>query len=138
MQIIERQINKDELDRIYDDFKAIEKKDNLPDPKTQRLELVAHEGNEVIGYVSGLTNHRWFYLTDLWVSERYRRKGLGSDLLVRIEDKARSIGMEHIYTWTSGFTNPIFYEKHGYKTFTIFEDFFEVKGYHHIGYRKDL
>ena len=52
--------------------------------------------------------------------------------------KVKSIGTEHIYLWTSGFINPKFYEKHGYKVFTVFEDFFEAEGYHHIGYRKDF
>jgi GNAT superfamily N-acetyltransferase len=74
----------------------------------------------------------------MWVHEDYRRQGLGTKLLSMLEDVVKAIGMEHIYTWTSGFVNPIFYEKQGYHKFTIFEDFFEVKGYHHIGYRKDF
>jgi len=63
---------------------------------------------------------------------------LGTKLLRMLEDKVKSIGTEHIYTWTSGFVNPIFYERQGYQAFAVFEDFFEVKGYHHIGYRKDI
>ena len=30
------------------------------------------------------------------------------------------------------------YRRQGYQAFAVFEDFFEVKGYHHIGYRKDI
>ena len=92
----------------------------------------------VIGFVSGLTNHKWFYLTDLWVHEDYRRQGLGSKLIIMLENKIKIIGIEHIYTWTNGFTNPKFYEKHGYKVFTVFENFYEIEGYHHIGFRKDF
>lgn len=138
MKITDRNITKAELDFIYEDFKKIEKQDGIPDANTKRYEYLAEENNIVIGYVSGLTNHKWFYLTDLWVHEDYRRNKLGTKLLTMMESKVQSIGIKHIYTWTSGFKNPIFYEKLGYKPFTIFTDFFEVKGYHHIGYRKDL
>jgi N-acetylglutamate synthase-like GNAT family acetyltransferase len=138
MIINNRSITKDELNEIYDDFKRIEKQDGVPDPNTNRYEYIAEENDKVVGYVSGLTNHKWFYLTDLWIHEGYRRRGWGTTLLIMLEDKVRSIGIKHIYTWTSGFINPVFYEKHGYKVFTIFEDFFEVAGYHQIGYQKNL
>lgn len=138
MKITDRNISKEELDKIYDDFKKIEKQDGITDANTKRYEYLAEENNKIIGYVSGLTNHKWFYLSDLWIHEDYRRKGLGTKLLLMLEIKVRSFGINHIYTWTSGFINPKFYEKQGYKFFTIFEDFFEVKGYHQIGYRKDL
>ena len=88
---------------------------------------------------SGLTNHKWFYLSDLWVHEDYRRQGLGANLLTLLEDKIKSIGVEHVYTWTTGYnSNEIFYEKQGYKQCLIFEDFFEVNSGHHICLRKDF
>lgn len=138
MRITDRDITKNELDNIYNDFKKIELQDGVPDTEQKRYQFIAEEDSIIIGFASGLTNHKWFYLTDLWVHENYRRQGLGSKLLKMLEDKVKSIGMEHIYTWTSGFINPKFYEKQGYKAFTVFEDFFEIKGYHHIGYRKDF
>jgi len=138
MQITNREITKPELDAIYEDFRRIELQDGVPDAKRQRLQCLAEEGGAVIGFASGLTNHRWFYLTDMWVRENHRRQGLGSKLLSMLEEEAKSIGMEHIYTWTSGLINPLFYEKLGYRAFTVFEDFYEIAGYHHIGYRKDF
>ena len=138
MIITDRDITKQELKDIYDDFKKIELQDGVPDVEQVRHNIVAEENGIVIGFASGLTNHKWFYLSDMWVHENYRRQGLGSKLLKMLEDKVKSTGIEHIYTWTSGFINPHFYEKQGYKVFTVFEDFFEVKGYHHIGYRKNF
>ena len=82
--------------------------------------------------------HKWFYLTDLWVEESRRRKGLGTKLLCMIEQKALSVGMEHIYLWTAGSINSQFYEKNGYERFTVFENKYEVEGYHQFGYRKNL
>ena len=138
MKITDREISKIELDGIYEDFKKIESSDGVPNFTQQRYQYVAEENNLVIGFVSGLSNHKWFYLSDLWVHEKFRRQGLGTKLLRMLEDKIKSLGIEHIYTWTSGFNNPKFYEKQGYKIFTVFENFFEVEGYHQIGFRKDL
>ena len=138
MKFTDREITKKELDDIYDDFKKIDIQDGVPDSKQERYQFIVEENDQIIGFASGLTNHKWFYLTDLWIHEKYRRKGLGTKILSRLEEKVESIGIKHIYTWTSGFINPIFYEKQNYKVFTIFEDFFEIKGHHYIGYRKDF
>jgi len=138
VQIKERKVSKSELDRIYEDFTKIEIADGIPQRKTERYEFTAEENGSVIGYVSGITEHKWFYLTDLWVDETFRRHGLGSKLLKLIEQKAAGAGMEHIYLWTAGLINPIFYEKHGYTKFAVLEDKFEIPGYHQIGFRKDL
>jgi len=138
MIITDRDISKEELTGIYDDFKEIEIQDNVPPNNQRRYQFIAEENDIIIGFASGLTNHKWFYLSDMWVHTDYRRQGLGGKLLAMLEEKVKSIGMEYIWTWTTGFINPKFYESQGYKVFTIFEDFCEVKGYHQIGYRKDL
>jgi len=138
MTITTRDITKQELADIYADFKKIEQLDGVPDLPQVRHQFVAEEAGQVIGFASGLTNHKWFCLTDLWVHEDFRRQGLGAKLLRMLEKKIQAIGIEHVYLWTSGFINPLFYENQGYRVFTVFEDFFEVEGYHHIGYRKDL
>ena len=138
MVITDRDITKQELQDIYNDFKKIEKQDGIPDSPQVRYQFVAEDNGIVVGFASGLTNHKWFYLTDMWVHEDYRRQGLGAKLLMMLENQIKSIGTEHIYTWTTGYINPKFYESQGYKAFTVFEDFCGVEGYHKIGYRKDL
>lgn len=138
MKITEREITQEELQAIYDDFTKIEIRDGVPQTPVVRYQFTAEENGAVIGFVSGLTEHKWFYLSDLWVEEAHRGQGLGSDLLHRMEEKAREIGMEHVYTWTTGPENMRFYEKRGYRAFTVFEDFCEVPGYHRAGYRKKL
>jgi GNAT superfamily N-acetyltransferase len=138
MEITARDITKEELNYIYNDFKTIEIRDGIPQCNQIRYQYLLEEDGQIIGFASGLTNHKWFYLTDLWVHENHRRKGLGAKLLKMLEDKVIAIGIEHIYTWTSGFINPKFYESQGYKVFTIFENFYEIEGYNQIGYRKDF
>ena len=139
MKITDREITKKELQDIYDDFKKIERQDGILESEEKRYSFIAEENDIVIGFASGLTNYqKWFYLSDLWVHEDNRRHGLGAKLLKMLEEKIKTIGIEHIYTWTTGFINPKFYEKQGYKVFTIFEDFCGVKGYQRTGYRKDF
>ena len=138
MIITDREITKEELEKIYDDFTRMEIADGVPQAERKRFSYTAEENDMVVGFASGLTNHKWFYLSDMWVHEDYRRQGLGTKLLGLLEDKTKTAGIKHIYTWTHGFTNPHFYKKQGYQIFTVFEDFFEIKGYHHTGFRKDL
>lgn len=138
MTITERDISKQELDMIYDDFKAIEASEGIPYQPSVRYQFIAEENGSIIGYVSGLTEHKWFYLTDLWVDASHRRKGLGSKLLCMIEEKAADAGLEHIYLWTAGPVNPLFYESLGYTLFAVLENKFGIEGYHQSGYRKAL
>ena len=139
MTITDRDITKQELQDIYEDFKKIDLQDGIPDAPQKRYQFVAEVNGTVIGFVSGLTNYKkWFYLSDMWVHEDFRRQGLGTRLLKMLEDKIMAVGVEHIYTWTTGSINQSFYEKQDYLVFTVFEDFYDVKGYHRFGYRKDL
>ena len=123
---------------IYDDFRELDSGYGIPFRPSVRYQFTAEEDGRVIGYVSGITEHKWFYLTDLWVSADHRRKGLGSQLLELMEKKALSVGAEHIYLWTAGPVNPLFYEKHGYTCFAVLENKFGVEGYHQTGFRKAL
>lgn len=138
MKITDRAITQDELQMIYDDFIKIELRDGIPQTSVERYQFTAEENGTVKGFVSGLTEHKWFYLSDLWVAEAYRGHGLGTELLCRMEEKAKVVGMTQIYTWTTGPRNMRFYEKCGYQRFVVFENFCEVPGYHRVGYKKDL
>lgn len=134
----EREITPGELESIYDDFRRTELADGIPQRKSERFQFLLEDGERVAGYVSGITEHKWFYLTDLWIEAPLRRQGHGTRLLGMIERKAKEAGMEHIYLWTAGPANSRFYEANGYTPFTVLENKFEVEGYHQTGYRKDL
>jgi len=138
MNIVDREITKEELQAIYDDFKKIEIQDGLSQDESKRYNVVAEENGAVVGFASGLTQYEWFHLTDLWVHENHRRQGLGAKILKMLEDKIKPAGMRHVYTWTTGFINPKFYESQGYKAFTVFENYCGREGYHKVGYRKDF
>ena len=53
----------------------------------------------------------------LWVHERLRGRGVGSELLTRIEQDGASLGCTTVTTDTFSFQAPEFYRKHGYEVF---------------------
>jgi len=139
MKITDREVTKQELKEIYEDFKKIDIQYGVPQVEKTRHNVTADENGMVVGMASGLTNHKWFYLSDLWIHEDYRGQGLGAKLLAMLEDKIKAIGIKHIYTWTTGYnSNEIFYQKQGYRQCLLFEDLFEIKDGHHICLRKDF
>lgn len=111
MEIIKRETSSEERSRILRDFDQILARDGVPRYDGKRYSFVAEENGKLIGYASGLKEHLWLYLTDLWVEESRRRQGTGTALLNRMEATAREEGLRHVYLWTSGFINPFFYEK---------------------------
>ena len=57
----------------------------------------------------------------LYVEEKHRGRGYGSQLLERIEQQARAAGAKRIFLNTFSFQAPAFYEKHGYQLFAKLE-----------------
>ncbi len=136
--ISNRELAEGERAQILSDFDQILMLDGVPKNNFMRFYLVADEDGQMIGFVSGLKEHKWLFLTDMWVEKTHRGKGIGSYLLKCFEEKIQKEGIQHIYLWTYGPSNPKFYEKNGYYQFALFEDYYEVEGYHQIGFRKDL
>jgi GNAT superfamily N-acetyltransferase len=58
----------------------------------------------------------------LWVSENYRGKGVGSELLRAVEDEAREMGCALAHLDTFDFQAKNFYLKHGYEVFGELDD----------------
>jgi GNAT superfamily N-acetyltransferase len=58
----------------------------------------------------------------LWVTEKYRGKGLGSQLLQAVENEARRMGCGLAHLDTFDFQAKLFYLKHGYEIFGELND----------------
>ena len=67
--------------------------------------------------------YEWAFVNWLWVAEPYRRHGVGSELLGRVEDEARRNGCRGVYLDTFTFQGPKFYPRHGYVEFGRLDDF---------------
>lgn len=93
----------------------------------ERHGFVAMDGEAFIGCASGLAYisaegySRWFYLSDLYVEEPYRGRGVGWSLLRLLEMRVAALGIERMWTWTAGYEAPGFYRRHGYEVFAEME-----------------
>ena len=88
------------------------------------LDVYAYDDDgELVGGIVASTWGGWLAIDLVWVREDQRGTGLGSDLLQRIEARARDergcIGVR-LDTW--GFQAKPFYEKQGYTLFGVLED----------------
>ena len=69
----------------------------------------------LLGYVWG----EWLHITELWMADECRRRGLGSQLLERAEREAARVGARGAFLSTFDFQAPEFYERHGYEVYRM-------------------
>ena len=62
------------------------------------------------------------YISALWVDERLRGHGVGTQLLQAAEQEARARGCQHMILDSYNFQAPGFYKKLGYEVFAVLED----------------
>lgn len=85
--------------------------------------LVRSEAGEMIG---GALARRWgecCELQQIWVDDDHRKRGIGREIVCRIEDHARQHGCTLLYLETFSFQSPKFYEAQGYDVACAFRGF---------------
>jgi GNAT superfamily N-acetyltransferase len=84
---------------------------------------VIKKNHEIIAGINAVIYH-WgiLYIDELFVSESYRHKMLGSHLMTKVENEAKEVGATLAHTDTFDFQAKDFYLKHGYEVFGILED----------------
>jgi GNAT superfamily N-acetyltransferase len=73
----------------------------------------------LLGYVWG----EWLHITDFWVADECRRRGLGSQLLEAAEREALRVGARGAFLSTFDFQAPEFYKSRGYELFGGLPDY---------------
>ena len=96
LTITERDLDPKEYARIIAGFEAHAIERGQPLRPQVRHGFVATDGAELIATVTGLTDQRWFRITDLFVEKPHRRRGIGSLLLERLEALVRAAGIRSI------------------------------------------
>lgn len=81
-----------------------------------------NEQGESVGGIHGDMYWDWLYIDTLWVDEKYRGKGVGSQLLDDLERLAISKGVFGGHLETTDFQALEFYKKKGYKVFGELND----------------
>jgi GNAT superfamily N-acetyltransferase len=105
----------------------------------RRYALVVRDGTaRCVGGLIADEHWGWLYVAWLWLPEALRGAGLGSQLLRQAEEIAESHGCRQAYLSTFEFQALPFYEKHGYGTFGVLEDFPIGTGYRRYYLRKRL
>ena len=143
ISIVNRRMTSEEIKRMNLGFDELSIEEGLEIESSDKFSFVALKGNTFIGCSSGLAfkngeNYSgWFFLTDLFVEKEYRSKGLGTKLLKSIEEHAISVGIKHIWLWTSGYEALKFYKRQEYKKFTEMENWYS-DGSSRVGLRKNL
>ena len=94
-----------------------------PSGKVELTFLIKDENDILMAGANGYTHWNYFFLAHLWVSDKVRGSGIGSDLLKKIEAEAKSRGCSHLWLDTFSFQAAGFYEKLGYSRFGQLEDY---------------
>ena len=98
--------------------------------------IIRDQNNDIIAGISGWTWAMVSEITLLWVKEEYRNNGLGKILLKAAEEEIIKKGCTTILLRSYSFQAPLFYEKNGYKTVYILDDF--PNGYKHYNLVKRI
>lgn len=96
--------------------------------KSFRSEMVFLEAREDELYLGGLAARfsldlKWVFVELLAVAEDGRGRGIGGQLMARVEEEARSRGMDGIWLDTFSFQAPEFYRCLGYNEFGRIDDY---------------
>lgn len=97
---------------------------------------VVRNKGEIIGGITGWTWAEISEITLLWVKESFRKNGLGKELLLAAENEIAKRGCSTIILRSYSFQAPLFYEKNGYKTLFVLEDF--PKGFQYFNFVKQM
>ncbi len=86
----------------------------------ERLALVCEsDDTKVIGGAIGHSLRERFYLTQLWVAEAYRSRGIGTELMTQVEAVAKARNCKDIVVDTLNAKAVPFYQRLGYKVYLI-------------------
>jgi GNAT superfamily N-acetyltransferase len=87
------------------------------------LGVFVSRDREILGGVDGYTHWQWLYVSHLWIRDELRGRGVGSQLMTRIEHEAQLRGCNASWLDTFSFQAPDFYNAIGYRPFGKLSDF---------------
>lgn len=100
------------------------------------LEIIAIENNKIIGGIYGRSIWGTLEIKTFVVDESYRKKGIGTKLILEAENEAFQRNCRYISLDTFSFQAPKFYEHMGFELIGTETDF--PKGFEKYYYRKSI
>lgn len=85
--------------------------------------FVRNTEEKIVAGIEGLIVYGWLSVKNLWVSEPIQNHGIGRQLMLQAEDKAKACGCSCARLETLDFQAKAFYEKLGYTVFAMLDDF---------------
>jgi GNAT superfamily N-acetyltransferase len=85
--------------------------------------VVRDASGSIVAGIAGWTWAGACEVTQFWVSQSMRKKGIGKMLLQAAEEEARARNCTRVLVKTYSFQAPTFYQKHGYTVQHVIEDF---------------
>lgn len=107
---------------LHNQMERINKENDIQDVEEKNIMFVALDNNNFAGGIQASITEDSMYINRLVVSEEYRGKQIGTNLMNIIEDKARTLGIYSISLGTVEFQARGFYEKQGYRVVMIKEN----------------
>jgi ribosomal protein S18 acetylase RimI-like enzyme len=87
-----------------------------------RIVLTVRDGdNKMIAGLVAVYYWNGIFIDLLWVSESFRGRGIGTELMSRAETESKGRGGEIAFLSTWSFQAPAFYERLGYRAFGTLE-----------------
>lgn len=90
--------------------------------------LCEHPRRKTVGGAVGHSLRHRFYLTQLWVAEHLRSKGIGTELVAQMEAIARESQCRDIVVDTLSERAVSFYEGLGFEPYSVNRDY--IRGFH--------
>lgn len=91
--------------------------------------VVRDASGSIVAGIAGWTWAGACEVTQFWVSQSVRNKGIGTMLLQAAEEEARARNCTRVLVKTYSFQAPTFYQKHGYSVQHVIADFPEGHRY---------
>ena len=105
---------------VYDYyFSLVPKVFDIEEEEIVCKKIMDKEGNIIAGCTGYIYSWGAMYIDDMWVEEKYRHQGLGSQALQAVEKVAEEKGCHLIWLGTWDFQAKPYYIKHGYTVFSI-------------------
>jgi|SRR5665213_1757007 len=82
-----------------------------------------NDKGKMVGGLTGRTYWGWLFVNLLWVEKRFRKLGLGTELLQKAESLAKKRGCRYVHLDTFTFQAPGFYRKLGFRRFGTLKPF---------------